>query len=126
VNGIRRRTKGLLDSLHQLRQYWQAGHRTELRQLPTQLGQYALFIRKFLPNESTQSAFTAGWLSGFASAIAPTPVALAVLTKLETQVRQLEARALQTQAEKIGSKCCFCFDRIGAAAVPLAKTVAPG
>jgi hypothetical protein len=126
VNKIRGCTKTLLDSLHQLRQYWQAGHRTELRQLPTQLGQYALFIKKFLPDESAQSASTTGWLSGFDGTTAPKPTALAVLTKLETQVRQLEARALQTQAEKVGSRCCFCFDRIGAVAIPLAKTVAPG
>jgi hypothetical protein len=126
VNEIRGHTKALIDTLDQLRRSWQAGQRTELRQLPTQLSQYALFISKFLANEPTHSASTTGWLSGFDSAPAPTPVAVAVLTRLETQVRQLEARALQTQAEKVGSRCCFCFDKIGAAAIPLAKTVAPG
>jgi len=126
TNEIRGRTKVLIDTLHQLRQSWQAGHRPELRQLPTQLGQYALFVKKFLPDKPTQLVPTAGWLSGFDSTAAPKPAALALLTKLETQVRQLEARALQTQAEKVGTRCCFCFDRIGAAAIPLAKTVAPG
>jgi hypothetical protein len=126
VEVIRSRTNAVLDTLHQLRQSWQADHRPELRRLPTQLGQYALFVKKFLPDEPTQLAPTAGWLSGFDSTTAPKPAALALLTKLETQVRQLEARALQTQAEKVGNKCCFCFDRIGAAAIPLAKTVAPG
>ncbi|TVT39025.1 hypothetical protein FNT36_15275 [Hymenobacter setariae] len=123
---IQGRTKALIDTIHQLRQSWQAGQRPELQQLPAQLGQYALFIRDFVPSESTQLASTAGWLSGFDGTTAPAPVALAVLTKLETQTRQLEARALQIQAEKVGSKCCFCFDRIGAAAIPLATTVAPG
>jgi hypothetical protein len=117
---IRNRTKTLLDTLHQLRQSWQAGHRPELGQHTAQLAQYARFINKYSPDEPAQLALTT------TSTAVPRPAALALLTMLETQVRQLEARALQTQAEKVGSRCCFCYDRIGAAALPVSKTVAPG
>jgi hypothetical protein len=127
TRAIQNHTETLLDKVYQLRQSWQvAGFRPNLGELPAQLNQYALFIKKFLPSETTQLAPTAGWLSDLNSTIVPQVAALAQLTRLETQVRQLAAIAIQTQAEKVGSKCCFCFDKIGAAAVPLAKTVAPG
>jgi hypothetical protein len=123
---IRNRTKALLDTLHRLRRFWQiAGHRPELGQLPAQLEQYGLFISKYSSDEPPQLAFTAGWLSDFGGTAASKPATLALLTMLETQARQLEARALQTQAEKVGIKA-FYFDRIGAAAIPVSKIVAPG
>lgn len=129
---IASRTKALLDTLHQLRRSWQvAGHRTELRQLPAQLDQYVAFLQTFTPNApllNHKSAQTeaVGWLGEFDTAREPRPAALALLTKFEAQVRQMESEALMNQAQKVGSGCDLCFDRIGAAAVPASETVAPG
>jgi hypothetical protein len=120
---IHGRTEALLDTLHQLRQSWQAADHVELRQLPSRLDQYILFIKRFLPDVPTQLA-SAGWLGDYDSATAPKPTALALLTKLETQVRQLEAEALMYQAQKVGSWCGF--DRIDAFAIPASETIAPG
>ncbi len=119
---IQTRTQTLLDTLHQLQQAWQTDDRTELGKLPAQLDQYILFIKRYVP---TQLA-SADWLGDFDSAAAPKPATLALLTKLATQVRQLEAEALTNQAQKVGSGCCFCVDKIGAFAIPAAETVAPG
>ncbi len=123
---IHRRTESLLATLHRLRQSWRATNgRTELGPLPAQLAQYSMFIREFLPDAPAQLA-TAGGLGNAAGAAAPKPAALALLTQLETQVRQLEAEALTTQAQKVGYGCDLCFDKIGAAALPEVETVGPG
>lgn len=129
---IESRTQGLLDTLHQLRQSWQvAGHHTELRQFPAQLDQYVAFLKTYaldapLLNHQSGRTKAVGWLGEFDTAHGPRPAALALLTKLETQVRQMEAEALANQAQKVGSGCDLCFDRIGALAIPAAETVAPG
>lgn len=123
---IQHRTQVLLDTLHQLRQPWRvAGHGTELQQLAMQLDQYIFFIKKFLPDVPAQLAST-NWLGDFDSAAAPKPAALALLTKLETQVRQLESEALMNQLQKVGMGCDLCFDRLDAFAIPASETVAPG
>jgi hypothetical protein len=122
---VQSRTQTLLDTLHQLRRSWQAADRTALQQLPAQLNQYIVFIKNFLPDVPTQLS-SASWLSDFDSAAAPKPTALALLTRLETQVRQLEAEALTHQAQKIGMGCDLCSDKIGASAIPTSETVAPG
>lgn len=128
---IQSRTQTLLDTLHQLRQSWQvAGHPTELRQLPAQLNQYVVFLQTFTPNapllnHKSPQTEAVGWLGEFDTAREPRPAALALLTKLEMQVRQLEWEALMNQAQKVGSGCDLCFDRIGAFAIPASETVAP-
>jgi hypothetical protein len=128
---IERRTQLLINILHQLRQPWQvAGHRTELAQLPTQLNQYVAFIREFVPdapllNHASSRTETIDWLGEFNTAREPKPASLAQFTKLETQVYQLEAEAIESQASKVGSEC-ICFDKIAAFAVPASETVAPG
>jgi hypothetical protein len=124
AQAIQNRTSAVFDTLHQLRQSWQrADHRAELHQLPAQLNQYLLFIQRFLPDVPTQLA-SASWLGNFDSAAEPKPAALALLTKLETQVRQLAADALLQQSVKLTHG--DGFDKIGALAVPAAATVAPG
>lgn len=121
---IRARTQTLLDTLHQLRQSWQtAPPRAELNQLPAQVAQYLVFIKRFLPDVSPQLT-SAHWLGNFDAVAAPKPAALALLTKLETQVWQLAAEALEQQAQKVAS--CWTFDKIGAFAMPVSNTVAPG
>lgn len=122
---VQSRTQTLLDTLHQLRQTWQTADHTELRHLPAQLNQYIVFIKNFLPDVPTQLV-SASWLGDFDSAAAPKPAALALLTRLETQVRQLEAEALTHQAQKTGMSCDLCFDKIEASAIPASETVAPG
>jgi hypothetical protein len=121
---IQSQTKAVIDTLHQLRQAWQtAGHRTELRQLPAQVNQYLLFIEKFLPDVPTQLA-SAGWVGDFDTTAEFKPATLALLTRLETQVRQVAAEALLKQSEKVvyeGS-----FDKLGAFAAPASATVASG
>jgi hypothetical protein len=120
---IEARSNGLLDTLHQLRQYWQAaGQPRELRQLPTQLNQYVAFIRNFLPDVPMQLA-TANWLANF-DAADPKPSALAQLTKLETQVRKVESEALERQVQQMAFE--YVFDKIGAFVAPASTTVAPG
>jgi hypothetical protein len=129
---IQSRTQTLLDTLHQLRQSWQlAGHRTELGRFSAQLDQYVAFLQTYTPdapllNHQSGRTEALGWLSEFDTAREPKPAALAMLTKLETQVRQVESEALMNQAQKVGSGCCFCFDRIGAFAIPASETITPG
>lgn len=121
---IQGRTKAVIDTLHQLRQSWYlADHRPELRQLPAQLDHYILFSKRFLPDVPTQLA-SAGWLADFDAVAAQKPAALALLTRLENQVRQIESEALQRQAQKVGSGCGF--DKMGAVVLPASETVAPG
>jgi hypothetical protein len=126
---INSRTETLLDTLHHLRQSWLVADRRELRQFPIQLYQYVAFIRNFVPNApllnhtlSNNEAISG--LGKFDMSPRPKPAALALLTKLETQVRQMESEALMQQAQKVNS--WGGFDRIGAFAIPASETVAPG
>jgi hypothetical protein len=126
---IQSRTQTLLDALHQLRQSWQvAGHHTELGKFPAQLDQYVAFLQPYAPNVSLlnhQSGRTkaVGWLGEFATTSEPQPARLAQLTKLETQVRQVESEALMNQAQKVGSFCGL--DKVMVYAIPVSETVAP-
>lgn len=127
---IQARTETLLDTLHQLRQSWQfAGHSTRLRKLPKHLHHYSLFIKGFVPDAPLLSYPSAqieavGWLGQFDTASEPKPAALALLTKLENQVWQLAAEALEMQAQKVVFE--GVFDKIGAFAAATSNTVAPG
>jgi len=124
-------TQRLLSKLHQLRQSWQSTtSKPETGALPAHVDRYIIFIQQFvremppLTNSSAQTA-SVGWLGEFDMATEPQPARLAQLTKLETQVRQVAAQALDSQASKVGSEC-ICFDKIAAFAVPTSETVAPG
>lgn len=76
-----------------------------------------------MPNVPTQSA-SAGWAGDFDATVEPKPASLALLTRLETQVRQVAAEALQGQSEKVAY--AGGFDIIRAFAAPASATVAPG
>jgi hypothetical protein len=118
---IHKRTESLLDTLHHLRQSWQAAKRPPApAQLPLQLQRYTLFLTRFLP-AGPPSLAADDW-----GTAAPKPAALALLTRLATQVRQLEAAALLNQARKVGYGCDLCFTKLGAAAIPESETVSPG
>ncbi len=126
---IQSRTQALLDTLHQLRQAWQTTDQTELGQLPARLYDYVAFIEDFVPdasllNHASARAEVVGWLGEFDTAREPKPAALALLTKLEAQVRRVEAEALASQAQKVGYPCGF--DKISLFARPASETVAPG
>jgi hypothetical protein len=126
---IQSRTQALLDTLHQLRQAWQTTDRTELGQLPAQLYDYVAFIENFVPdasllNHTSTRTEAFGWLGEYDTTREPKPAALALLTKLEAQVRRVEAEALASQAQKIGYSCGF--DKISLFARPASETVAPG
>lgn len=128
---IQNRTQALLDTLHQLRQSWQvAGHHTELGQFPAQLDQYVVFLQPYAPDVSLlnhQSGRTkaVGWLGEFDTAREPKLATLALLTKLETQIRQVEWEALMYQAQKIGTTA-DSFEKIGAFAAHTSEIVSPG
>jgi hypothetical protein len=80
------------------------------------LNRYQALVRRFAAITVDKTRFTAERL--------PLAAALARLTDLERQVRQLTSDALQTQAAKLGSYCGFT--RISAAALEKAFTVTPG
>jgi len=131
VQQIQDSTQLLLARLHQLRQLWQStASQPEIDALPAQIDRYVDFIRQFVPEippltkPSAQTA-TVGWLGEFDMATEPQPARLAQLTKLEAQIQQEAAEALESQANKVGSEC-ICFDKIAAFAVPTSRTVAPG
>lgn len=130
------RAHSLTDTLRAIRQLLGSAHHTDQHlsqgrlandwyaRLDGQLSRYAAFIQQATPGTAPKTATiwpTANWLPQ----ATPLPVTLAILTQLETQVRQDETKALQVQAEKIGSKCWICW-RIEARAVATATTVAPG
>lgn len=122
-------TQTLLARLHQLRQSWQTlDSKAEISTLSAQVDRYVCFVRQFAPETppltlpTAQTAAT-GWLGEFAIKAEPKPAALAMLTKLETQLRQMAAEALAKQATKIGAR--DYFDKIGAFVIPASETVAP-
>lgn len=128
---IQLNTQLLTDTLRQLQQHWQiAGNVVALSRLSVRVRQYVDSLEVFetgnyLAN-STEAEQTKKHLRKLdweqVSALA-VPTAL---VRLEAQVRQVAADALDKQAVKVGSGCGFCFDRIGAYAVPTAEVVAPG
>lgn len=95
------------------------------RQLPAHVARYGKFIRRFdeynrFGNPLATNAFEQITRQNLS------PIVLATAaTSLETHVRAVSAAALQNQAEKVGSKCFFCW-RYVARAVPTSATVAPG
>jgi hypothetical protein len=96
------------------------------RQLARHLNRYTAFIRAYVPEVPalTQTGpEETPWLYAEHS---PVAAALASLTRLEAQVRRQATQALDQQAQKVGSGCCMCFDKIGAMAVAASNTVAPG
>jgi hypothetical protein len=127
---IESRTLTIIDTLHRMRQSWQNfGHDVELRQFPNQLNQYLLFIKDFVPDAQMLSHNSAqvevsSWLNQSGIASEPKPAALALLTKLENQVWQLAAEALENQAQKVIFE--GVFDKVGAFAAAASNDVAPG
>jgi len=138
------RTKSLTDTLHLFQQALRAAvHEAPAgplhypgaasqpgsitpQQLARQLDHYTAFIRVFVPEVPalTQPApLATTWLY---TDHAPVAAALASLTRLEAQVRRQATDALNNEAQKVGSGCCMCFDKIGAMAVAASNTVAPG
>lgn len=125
-------TQALIDTLQQLRKGWPAtGSPAALNRLKTQASQYAGFLQLYVPEssvltDSTQASKQLGGLAGLDLQQIPSPAIGAALTRLETQVWQVAAEALEKQAEKIGSGCDLCFDKIGAYAAPVSDIVEPG
>lgn len=92
------------------------------------LNGYSDFIRTYVPGTpalAPKAAARSGttWLYPDG---APLAAALVSLTRLQAETRRLATEALQRQAEKVGSGCCMCFNKIGAVAVAASNTVAPG
>jgi hypothetical protein len=96
-----------------------------LAQLTTHLSHYEGFIQHLLTKERGQPWAGISHASIEGLKLAPLPVQLALLAALETQVREGQRLALQTQAEKLGTKCFICW-KIEALAVPASTTVTPG
>lgn len=120
-------TQSLADNLRQLRQHWPTRNATAaLTQLPEQLLRFADTLRQFAPTSPLLAHGGTAQVLAAPSFGAAAPTAQAMLSRLEAQVWQINADALQKQAEKVSSKCCFCFPRIAAWAIPASTTVAPG
>jgi hypothetical protein len=123
-------TEMLLTQLHQRRQAWQApDSEPNIDPLPGRVERYLSFVRQFVPEAPSltkPSAQTAavGWLGEFNMADEPRPAALAFLTRLETQIRQIEAEALTNQATKVVFE--GVFDKVGAFALSTSENVTPG
>jgi hypothetical protein len=88
-----------------------------------------LFIKDFVPDAQLLSHNSAqveasSWPNQSDIASEPKPAALALLTKLESQVWQLATEALQNQAQKVVFE--GVFDKVGAFAAAASKDVAPG
>ena len=129
---IRGRTQTLLDTLNLVRQQLRSG--AAGLGWPGSLGRqakrYAAFIRRYFPAKTPFAptlTITAaqGSFEQLLAGKLPLPVALAGLTQLEVQLRRAETRALQTQAEKVGSNYDG-FDKLVPLAVPTTDTVLPG
>jgi hypothetical protein len=96
-------------------------------QLAQALNRYSRFIQAYVPSApilappaSPRPETTWLYREG-----APLAAALSSLTRLEAETHRLAQDALTQQAQKIGS-CCIFFDKIGALAVAVSNTVAPG
>ncbi|MFD2717714.1 hypothetical protein ACFST9_03240 [Hymenobacter monticola] len=97
------------------------------KQLAQSLNRYARFIQAYVPGapilappQSPRPETTWLYREG-----APLAAALGSLARLEAETHRLAQDALTQQAQKIGS-CCIFFDKIGALAVAVSNTVAPG
>ncbi|UOQ95969.1 hypothetical protein MUN81_11915 [Hymenobacter sp. 5317J-9] len=97
----------------------------------TKLGQalnrYSSFIQAYVPSVPALAPATSPlpettWLYRDG---APLAAALGSLARLEAATHRLASAALQQQAQKVGS-CAIFFDKIGAMAVAVSNTVAPG
>lgn len=99
-------------------------------QLAERLDRYSTFIRQFVPEahaltRTDRALATPSQFEHYYFQDIPEPLLLAVLTRLETEIRRDELSALRLLSQKIGYGC-DCFDKIGATAVPVSATVAPG
>lgn len=126
---IQTRTQSLLDTIKLLRR--QLRHTTTstdlANQLPAHFGHYIAFAQDYILKQYSiaQPFAVEGWFRPGDLNKLPLPAALAALAPFEAAVRRYEVRALQTQAEKVGSRC-ICFDKIGPLAVPTTETVVAG
>ncbi|MBG8556224.1 hypothetical protein [Hymenobacter guriensis] len=142
---IHNRTESLLDSLRALRQQLNGVARanslnvatpatvgpTASTTLGANIYSYIAFIRQFIPSAAPLTQSPNGFLLSDAIRVEhfkgiPLVAALATCTRLETQIRRYGEEALMSQAMKVSTGCCLCFDRIGLWAVAESKTVAPG
>lgn len=126
---IQARTQALVDTVNLLRQQAQhpATHPILASQVTRQLDRYAAFIKRYSFKQTSLDQLLAvnNWFHQATSEQLPPLAALAALAPLEAALRRCETQALQTQAEKVGSKC-LCFDIFFPLAVPTTETVAPG
>lgn len=138
------RTTSIADTLHRFQQALRAAaheapagtlHHPETasqpaqitpQQLAWQLDRYTAFIRVYVPEAPPLTQSVPEGTTWLYVDHAPVAAALASLTRLEAQVRRQATDALSHQAQKVGSGCCMCFDKIGAIAVATSNTVAPG
>jgi len=95
------------------------------QQLAAHMARYGNFIRRFDSYNELGSPLSTALFEQAYQQNLPSAVVAAAAAGLEAQVRQASAAALQNQAEKVGSKCFFCW-RYVARAVPASTTVAPG
>jgi hypothetical protein len=126
VQQIQARTQALVDTMNLLRQQVRyPTTRTILAsQVAGQFDRYAAFIKRYTCGRTSNNQLFAAtnWFRQAKSKQLPLSATLAAL---EAALRRCETQALQTQAEKVGSKC-LCFDTISPLAIPTTETVAPG
>ena len=128
---IQLNTQLLTDTLRQLQQHWSAtGNAVALSRLSARVRQYVDSLEVFETGNylgnSTEAGQTKKRLRKLDWEQVSTLAVPTALVRLEAQVRQVAADALDKQAVKVGSGCGFCFERIGAYAVSTAEVVAPG
>ncbi|MGI4761625.1 MAG: hypothetical protein ACRYF0_13020 [Janthinobacterium lividum] len=129
---IQARTQGLVDTVNLLRQQLRSAPASAYltNALSAQLDRYTAFIQRYASETvllTRPSAATApeGWFGQVELIELPLPAVRAALGQLEARLRRWEARALQTQAEKMSSNWDG-FDTIHVLAVPTTESVAPG
>jgi|SRR6476661_204448 len=139
------RTRSLVDTLQALRRQLSAesgqkdarpgaritANPAATRELAAHLDRYTAFIKDYVsyvspltlppPSRNQTKEFRDFYFNEM-----PLAAVLATCTLLEAQVRRYGAEALRSNTEKVGSSCCFCFDRIALESVAKSNTVAPG
>ncbi|MBF9140222.1 hypothetical protein [Hymenobacter properus] len=101
-------------------------HSIGSQQVARQLDRYTAFVQDYVPELPALTQVEPGASDWFNTDKALLAVARARFTRLEVLVRRQAAEVLSRLAQKVGTGCCMCFDRIGAMAVAKSNTVAPG
>ncbi|GAA4358202.1 hypothetical protein GCM10023185_23600 [Hymenobacter saemangeumensis] len=102
-----------------------------VNELSRHLDRYVAFIRTSVPDAVplTKDPFTKPMREAFSAFYfekLPVAAVLTTYTRLEAQIRRYSEEALRNNAQKVGSSCCFCFDRIALQSVAESNTVVPG